>query len=133
MRISKEFNRQIHLYVSDSQWDALHEEALSQRIGVSSLVRGCIDSQLDPELRLKSIIDNRDTELTRLHGEVLSHLDEMEAHEYDELSLSEGTTEEMQIEWLKAKKEQIGAPKVTMESTHELPVDALLQEFKDRA
>ena len=136
MRIHKEFPKQIHLYVSDSQWDALHEEATNQRIGVSSLVRDCIDQQLDPELRLKTILDNRSTPITRLVGEVLPLLDEVERHEYNELSLATGDTEEAQIEWLLAKKAQIEVPAVATEPVgklDELPVDELLKEFKDRA
>ena len=140
MRIHKEFPRQIHLYVSDSQWDALHEEALSQRIGVSSLVRGCIDQQLNPELRLKFIINNRDNEITRLHGEVLPHLDEMERQEYGELTVaSDPDTDEVQIEWLKTKKEML-AQRAThkvqkaADTSHseELKIDELLDEFKNR-
>ena len=129
MRIHKEFPRQIHLYVSDSQWDALHEEATNQRIGVSSLVRDCIDQQLDPELRLKTILDNRTTPIIRLQGEIIPQLDAMELQEFHELP------PEAEIEWLLAKKAQLEVPAVVTEPVgklDELPVDKLLKEFKDR-
>ena len=130
MRIHKEFPKQIHLYVSDSQWDALHEEATNQRIGVSSLVRDCIDQQLDPELRLKTILDNRTTPIIRLQGEIIPQLDAMELQEFHELP------PEAEIEWLLAKKSQLEVPAVATEPVSEqdkLPIDELLKEFKDRA
>ena len=131
----KEYDTWIKLRLSKSQLAALREEATNQRIGVSSLIRDCIDQHLDPELRLKSIIGNRSVPIVRLRDEVFPQLDEVEMQEYDELSLATGTSEEAQIEWLLAKKAQIEVPAVVTEPVSEqdeLPVDELLKEFKDR-
>ena len=133
---TKEYERWIKFRISESQLAALREEATNQRIGVSSLIRDCIDQHLDPELRLKSIIDNRSVPIVRLRDEVFPQLDEVEMHEYNELTLATGANEEAQIEWLLAKKAQLEVPAVATEPVSEqdkLPIDELLKEFKDRA
>lgn len=102
-----EYDEWIKFRISKSQLEALREEAANQRVGVSALIRSCIDQHLDPEMRLKHIINNRDTELMRLSAEVVPQLDEMERQEYFELASQEYDNTDPQVEWLKAKKNAI--------------------------
>ena len=100
----KEFESWIKIRISERQLVALREESVNRGMGVSAIIRLCIDQFIDPEVTLQAAVNARTTPILQMQTDVLPTLDAMELAEYGELD-----SEEQQMDWMRAKKESLDA------------------------
>ncbi len=106
---SGEYEVTIKVRMTRLMKDTIYEEAKAQGITGASIIRRCIEDELDPERRLELMLKSRSTPLERLLPQIWPNLDAGEQDQYDEMC--RGTEDEsILLKWLNDKLKALDNP-----------------------